>query len=104
MNASARQRELRTRIGRSRRRIDRRLRAIGNEGKRLLSWRTHVQRHPLGAVAAALSAGLAAAAALGSRRLRDRLGREILPLIFRSLGGALAKEVLRQFRSGGNKP
>jgi hypothetical protein len=100
MKDSRRKQELRRLIGRSRRQIDRRLRAVRDEGKNLLSWRTYVRRYPLGTVAAALGAGWAAAAALGSRRLKNRLGREVLFQTVRSAGGALAKEAIRWFRRG----
>jgi hypothetical protein len=59
-----RKRELRSRIGRSRRRIDRRLHATRNSARQLLSWRTYVARYPIYAIVAGLGAGLAASAGL----------------------------------------
>jgi hypothetical protein len=54
----AARRETRLRIGRLRRRIDRRVRALGAEGARLVSWRTWVEHYAGRAVLAALGAGL----------------------------------------------
>jgi hypothetical protein len=101
---SPQKQELRMLIGRSRRQIDRRLRAVRREGKNLLSWRTYVQRYPLGAIAAALGAGLAAGATLGSRRRRIMIGREIFSQAARAFGKALVREVFRWFRQGDKNP
>jgi hypothetical protein len=79
-----RKRELRLRIGRSRRRIDRRLRATQDGARRLLAWRTYVVRYPGWAMAAALGAGLAASAGLRPARMSRWLG---LSLVRRALGG-----------------
>lgn len=79
-----RKRELRLRIGRSRRRIDRRLRATEDHARQLLSWRTYVVRNPGWALAAALGAGLAVSGALKSGRIPRWLG---LTLIRRAFGG-----------------
>ena len=57
-------RELRLRIGRLRRRIDRRVRSLEREGLRLVSWRTYVRQYPAQAVLAAMGLGLAASAGL----------------------------------------
>ena len=51
-----RKRDLRLRIGRSRRRIDGRLHAIRGGTRELLSWRTYVVRYPAAALTAALGA------------------------------------------------
>jgi hypothetical protein len=61
-------RQLRLRIGRLRRGIDRRVRAVQREGGRLTSWRTYVERYPGQAVLAALGLGLAVSS--GMRRVR----------------------------------
>jgi hypothetical protein len=79
-----RKRELRLRIGRSRRRINGRLRATENRARQLLSWRTYVVRYPGWALAAALGAGLAASAGWRRGRMSRWLG---LSLVRRSLGG-----------------
>jgi hypothetical protein len=63
----AARRETRLRIGRLRRRINGRVRAVGEEGVRLVSWRTWVEHYAGRAVLAALGAGLALAAGLRSR-------------------------------------
>jgi hypothetical protein len=85
-------RRLRIRIARLRRRIDRRVRSVRDEGRRLVSWRTYVRRYPAQAVLAAMGLGLAASAGVSRRGLRllgfhlvrravgkafDRLGREL---------------------------
>jgi len=101
MNEPPGKQELRMRISRSRRRIDRRLRGVCDEGKTLLSWRTCARRYPLAAVTAALGAGMAAATALGSHRLQKKFGKGILQQLFQYGGGALAKEFLRWLRQGG---
>ena len=79
-----RKRELRLRIGRSRRRLDRRLRGTRDHAKQLLSWRTYVVRYPAWALAAALGTGLAASAGLKPSRLSRWLG---LALVRQGLGG-----------------
>ena len=79
-----RKRELRLRIGRSRRRIDRRLRASRDHTHELLSWRTYVVRYPACALAAALGAGLAASAGFRPSRICRRLG---LSLVRHAIGG-----------------
>lgn len=70
-------RELRLRIGRLRRRIDRRVRSVQQEGRRLLSWRTYVRRYPGQAVLAAFALGLAASEGVRGGWSRV-LGRRLL--------------------------
>jgi hypothetical protein len=79
-----RKRELRRRIGRSRRRIDRRLRGAGDSARQLCSWRTYVVRYPTWALAAAVGAGLAASAGLKPGRVSRWLG---LSLVRHAFGG-----------------
>jgi hypothetical protein len=79
-----RKRELRLRIGRCRRRIDRRLRATEDRGRSLLSWRTYVARYPAWALAAAVGVGLTASAGLRPARIARWLG---LSLVRQALGG-----------------
>jgi len=66
----AEKRAIRLQIGRSRRRIDRRLRSLEREGRRMVSWRIWAKHMPTQSVVAALGAGLAALARLPKRRLR----------------------------------
>jgi hypothetical protein len=82
-----RKRALHVRIGRSPRRLDRRLRTIEDGAKQLLSWRTYVVRYPAAALLAALGAGLAASA--GWKPGRD----------WRRLGILLVRFALRGFRT-----
>ena len=72
------------RIGRSRRRIDRRLRATKDHARELLSWRTYVVRYPGWALAAALGVGMAASSALRPARIARWLASALLR---RALGG-----------------
>lgn len=71
-------RELRLRIGRLRRRIDRRVRSVRHEGSRLASWRTYAKRYPGYALLAALGAGLTASAGLGRGGWQRFLGRQLV--------------------------
>jgi hypothetical protein len=99
---SDREEELRKLIGRSRHRIERRVRAVRREGKKLLDWQTYVRHYPLGAVTTAVGAGLAAG--LGGRWLKNRLGRDMLREAVRSAGGGLVKELVRRlFRSNAER-
>ena len=93
----AARRETRLRIGRLRRRIDGRVRALGEEGVRLVSWRTWVEHYTGRAVLAALGAGLALAAGLRGRARGPRLS---LDAVCRWLGRGLARvweEVCRRW-------
>ena len=74
----ATRRDLRLRIARLRRRIDRRIHAIRQEGQRLASWQTHVRRHPGRALLAALGIGVAAGVGLPGRRWPRALGLRLL--------------------------
>ncbi len=69
-----RKRELRLKIGRLRRQIDRRARAARGESARLISWRTVVRHVPGSAMLAAFGVGLALAAGLSARSLGRWLG------------------------------
>ena len=89
-----RKRELHSRIARSRRRIDRRLRALADEGRTLVSWRTHVTRHPAMALAAALGAGLTASSLLRPKRVARWLGDSLL----RQAMGGLRQTLWDEFR------
>jgi hypothetical protein len=71
-------RELRLRIARSRRRIDRRLRTVNDEARRLFSWKTYVIRFPVQALAAALGVGFVASAGLNRGRVARWLGALLL--------------------------
>ena len=73
-----RKRELHVRIGRSRRRIDGRLRATKDRAGQLLSWRTYVVRYPVWALAAALGAGMTASNVLRPRRIAGWLGHSLV--------------------------
>jgi hypothetical protein len=79
-----RKRALHLRIGRSRRRINGRLRATEGRARQLLSWRTYVVRYPGWALAAAMGAGFTASAGWKRGRMSRWLG---LSLVRCALGG-----------------
>jgi hypothetical protein len=88
-------RELRVLIGRQRRRIDQRLYAVGREGRRLLSWRTYLKRHPSWGLAV-VAAGLIGAASLRRgrwpRQLDMTLLRRVGRLLLRRLAAVMEEE------------
>jgi hypothetical protein len=77
-NDQLEKRELRLKIGRSRRRIDARLRATEAEGRKLASWRTYVTRYPGSSVLTAFGLGLSGATASHSREFIEKLGTALL--------------------------
>jgi hypothetical protein len=93
-----RKRELRLRIGRSRRRLDARLRASRHGIGQLLSWRTYVVRYPAWALTAALGASMAASAGLKPARLSRRLGL----LLVRHTCGKLGQELWAELWRAGS--
>jgi hypothetical protein len=90
-----RKRELHQRIGRSRRRIDGRLRASKDRARELLSWRTYVVRHPGWAIVAALSAGMTASSVLRPSRMARWLGSSLLRQALGGLGQQFLSELRR---------
>lgn len=80
--------ELRVRIGRSRLRLDRHLRAAAGETQRLTSWKTYVRSFPGSAVTAALGLGLALSGGMKAKS------------IARWLGGRLMRQAWGSMRSG----
>jgi hypothetical protein len=84
-----RKRHARLRIGRSRRRIDRRLRTTRETARQLTSWRSYVARYPAWALTTVLGLGFAAATGGKPRRLSSRMGlllvRRILATFRRQL-------------------
>ena len=90
-------RQLRLRIGRLRRRIDGRATAVGRESRRLVSWKTHVRRHPVHALLAAIGVGMlfgAASRGAGSKILRF-IGRQLAFGGLGHIGVALRGELAR---------
>jgi hypothetical protein len=90
-----RKRQLHLRIGRSRRRIDGRLRATRDQARQLLSWRTYVARYPLWAMAAALGAGMTASSLLRPARITRWLGRALMSQAFGGFQQQLWNEMRR---------
>jgi hypothetical protein len=85
-------RELRRRITRQRRRVDRRVRSLVQNTQRLVSWQTYARRYPGWTVLAALGAGVAASGGLPSGWRRwlglhflRRAGDRTVGLIWREL-------------------
>lgn len=64
---AAARRELRAEIARHRRQINSGLVNLEREGRKAVSWRTHVARHPFAALGGAFGVGLAISAGLPRR-------------------------------------
>ena len=94
-----RKRELHLRIGRSRRRIDGRLRATRDQAGKLLSWRTYVARYPVWAMAAAMGAGMTASSLLRPGRIACWLGRSLVRQAF----GGFQQQLWNELRRVGTK-
>ncbi len=86
-------RRLRLRLGRTRRRIDRRARAARLRGRELLSWQTYVRRYPGNMLMGIFGLGLALAAGLGSRGLGRWLGLRLFRRALREGERRLGKEL-----------
>jgi hypothetical protein len=98
-----RKRELHLRIGRSRRRIDGRLRAAKDHARRLLSWRTYAVRYPGWALAAALGAGMTASSVLQPGRIARWLGRSLMRQAFGGFQQQLWNELGRVWKDSNRK-
>ena len=86
-------RQLRRRIGRSRRRIDGRVRVVVRRGRELLSWRAYVRRFPGYASVGAMGVGLALSSGLARRRLARWLGLKLLRRASNHFGRFLWREL-----------
>ncbi|MBN1589748.1 MAG: hypothetical protein JW888_09555 [Pirellulales bacterium] len=86
-------RRLRLRIGRLRRRIDGRLRATADEGRRLASWRTYVVRYTGSSMAVAFGAGLALAVGLSGPRWLRWAALRSMRQGMHGIGRSLAREL-----------
>ena len=93
-----RKRELHLRIGRSRRRIDGRLRATKDRAGQLLSWRTYVVRYPAWTMAAAIGAGMTASNVLRPRRIARWLGSSLVRHAFDGFQQQLWNELRRVWK------
>jgi hypothetical protein len=94
-------RQLRLRIGRLRRRVDRRLRAADDERRRLTSWRTYAVRYPGSAVAVAFGVGLALALGLSGRRWLRWIAMGTMQQGLRGVGKGVADELLKAWTGFG---
>ena len=102
-NILRRKRDLHLRIGRSRRRIDGRLRGSKDQARRLLSWRTYAVRYPGWALAAALGAGVTASSVLRPGRIARWLGRSLVHQAFGGFQQQLWNELWRVWRNSSPK-
>jgi len=93
-----RKRELHRRIGRSRRRIDGRLRATKDQARQLLSWRTYAVRYPGWALTAALGAGMTASSVLRPGRIARWLGRSLVSQAFGGFQQQIWSELQRVWK------
>jgi hypothetical protein len=98
-----RKRELHLRIGRSRQRIDGRLRAAKDHARQLLSWRTYAVRYPGWALAAALGAGMTASSVLQPGRIARWLGRSLMRQAFGGFQQQLWNELGRVWKDSNRK-
>ncbi|HLA85681.1 MAG TPA: hypothetical protein VJL29_12890 [Thermoguttaceae bacterium] len=94
MNDERIARHLRLRMGRLRRRIDARLRAAGDERRRLASWRTYVARYTGSSLAVAFGVGLALAAGLSGPRMMRWMALRSIRQGARGVGHGLVNELL----------
>ncbi|MBN2021859.1 MAG: hypothetical protein JW809_03620 [Pirellulales bacterium] len=85
-------REIRRRIARLRRRVDRRLQSTRREAGRLTHWRTHAARWPGPAISTAFGVGLALAAGLSGRRVMRRLAALLVREGLGRIGAGLWRE------------
>jgi hypothetical protein len=74
----AAKRAVRLEIGRLRRRIDRRLHALGREGRQAVSWRSWARRYPAYSLVAAAGIGLAASFLLRRGEWTQTLARQFV--------------------------
>jgi ElaB/YqjD/DUF883 family membrane-anchored ribosome-binding protein len=77
-------RTIRMRIGRTRRRMDRRVNNVEAQGRRLTSWKTYLAQFPISGLGIAFGFGLALTAGLSGRRLLRWAGMRIFR---QSVGG-----------------
>jgi hypothetical protein len=88
-----RKRDLRLKIGRLRRRIDRHVRGSERELRRLASWQTYVRRFPGHAIVAAMGVGLALSSGLRPAQLARwislGLARRVVDRTLRQIGDEL---------------
>jgi len=89
----AAKRAVRLEIGRLRRRIDRRIHALGREGRQAVSWRTWIRRYPAYALVAAFGIGLAASFVLRRGHWARTLGLQLT----RRAADRILNAVVREF-------
>ena len=102
-NDQLEKREIRLKIGRMRRRIDARLRAAEAEGRKLASWRTYVTHYPGAAVLAAFGLGLSGATISNRRGIFKSLGSVLLRGSADRATNLAWQELMRWWKSAGDK-
>ena len=95
-----RKRQLRAEIARSREATRATLASLGQEKRRLTSWRTYVQRFPSAALAVSFAAGLALAAARPGRRLPKVVAASLMQWGVASARSGLWRELLSLWEAG----
>ncbi len=96
-------REIRLKIGRTRRRIDARLRATAVEGRKLATWRTYVRRYPAAAVLGAFGLGMSGASLFRPQKMLKNAGSSILRASADRVIGLVWQELKRYWQSAGDK-
>ena len=99
-----RKRELHLQIGRLRRRINNRLHAAEQEGRRLASWREYMNRFPGYALLAAFGAGLAISGKFWRGPVLRRFGPPLLRHAARRAGQHLWRQICDSLAHSGAKP
>ncbi len=86
-------RDVRLEIGRLRRRIDRRVQALGRQGRQAVSWRGWVRRYPVYALVVAFGIGLAASTLYRRGHWARALGLQLV----RRAADRIVNSVVREF-------
>jgi hypothetical protein len=88
-------RQLRLKLARARRRIDRRVRTAERRTRELASWRTYARRYPGNVLLGAFGVGLAFSAGLGGRRFTRWMGLRLVGRTVREGRRLLVREFER---------
>ena len=89
-------RDIRFRIGRLRRQIDRRMNASRREGRRLTSFRTYAATFPGSVFTTAFGAGIALALGLSGKRIFRVLGMYMMRRGMKGVGRGITKELEKE--------
>lgn len=89
-------RDIRFRIGRLRRQIDRRMNTSRREGRRLTSLRTYAATFPGSVITTAFGAGMALALGVSGKRIFRVLGMFLMRRGMKGVGRGIKKEVEKE--------